>query len=466
MLHLYNTLKRQKELFIPLEKQQVGLYVCGITVYDVCHVGHGRVMIVYDLLYRHLLSMGLSVKYVRNITDVDDKIIRRAAETSVSPDELAQRYIDEMRDDEKALGVLPPTHEPRATDSIDSMIRIISQLIDTKHAYAAANGDVYYSVSSFPDYGKLSGRNVADLRAGERIAIDEHKRDPLDFVLWKSAKPAEPSWESPWGAGRPGWHIECSAMSMDYLGEEFDIHGGGMDLEFPHHENEIAQSEALTDGKFARYWMHNGLVRIDDEKMSKSLNNFLTIKDVLASYSGEEIRTFIITSHYRSPLNYSTESLDAARITVRRFYTALRGHDITSDLEDQTAAIVEQSYLQRFNDAMNDDLNTPEALAVMHELTAAINKENDTQQAQMLARTLSQLGARLGLLQQDAEAALRGKASAHGASDAKINQLVTERQQARANKDFKRSDEIRDELAANGVVVEDAGTSTSWRRES
>ena len=466
MLHLYNTLKRQKELFIPLEKQQAGVYVCGITVYDVCHVGHGRVMIVYDLLYRHLLSMGLSVKYVRNITDVDDKIIRRAAETGVSPDELAQRYIDEMRDDEKALGVLPPTHEPRATDSIESMIRIISQLINTGHAYAAANGDVYYSVSSFPDYGKLSGRNVADLRAGERIAIDEHKRDPLDFVLWKSAKPAEPSWESPWGAGRPGWHIECSAMSMDLLGEEFDIHGGGMDLEFPHHENEIAQSEALTDGKFARYWMHNGLVRIDDEKMSKSLNNFLTIKDVLASYSGEEIRTFIITSHYRSPLNYSTESLDAARITVRRFYTALRGHDITSDLEDQTAAIVEPSYVQRFNDAMNDDLNTPEALAVMHELTAAINKENDTQQAQMLARTLSQLGARLGLLQQDAEAALRGKASAHGASDAEINQLVTERQQARANKDFKRSDEIRDELAANGVVLEDAGASTSWRRES
>ena len=466
MLHIYNTLKRQKELFLPLEKEKAGLYVCGITVYDECHVGHGRVMIVYDLLYRHLLSMGLSVNYVRNITDVDDKIIRRAAETNESPTELAQRYISKMRDDEKALGVLPPTHEPRATDSIESMVRIISQLIDTGHAYAAANGDVYYSVSSFPDYGKLSGRNVADLRAGERIAIDEHKRDPLDFVLWKSAKPAEPSWESPWGTGRPGWHIECSAMSMDFLGEEFDIHGGGMDLEFPHHENEIAQSEALTGGKFARYWMHNGLVRIDNEKMSKSLNNFLTIKDVLASYTGEEIRTFIITSHYRSPLNYSTDSLDAARTTVRRFYTALRGYDISPDDKDLTCAIVEESYLQRFNDAMNDDLNTPEAIAVMHELTAAINREKDAQRAQVLASTLSHLGGRLGLLQQDAEAALRGKASEQGVSDEMINTLINERQQARANKDFKRSDEIRDELAAKGVVLEDAGASTSWRRES
>ena len=463
MLHIYNTLRRKKEPFVPIEEGKAGLYICGITVYDVCHVGHGRVMIVYDLLYRHLLSMGFSVKYVRNITDVDDKIIRRATEINVTPAVLSQRYIDEMHDDERALGVLPPTHEPRATESINSMIRIIGQLIDTGYAYAADNGDVYYSVSSFPDYGKLSGRNLADLRAGERVAIDEHKNDPLDFALWKSAKPEEPSWDSPWGAGRPGWHIECSAMSMDLLGDEFDIHGGGMDLEFPHHENEIAQSEALTGGTFARYWMHNGLVRIDDEKMSKSLNNFLTLKDVLAKYSGEEIRTFIISSHYRSPLNYATESLDAARASLRRFYTALRGQEV--DLDATARPALETGFVQRFEDAMNDDLNTPVALSVMHELAGAINKENEASRAALLARTLRHLGQRLGMLQQDAEAALQGKASVTGITDDQINALVSERQQARVNKNFNRSDEIRDELAANGVVLEDAGTSTSWRRE-
>lgn len=461
MLHLYNTLSRRKEPFKPLQERHVGLYVCGITVYDDCHVGHGRVMIVYDVLFRHLQSIGYMVKYVRNITDVDDKIIRRAAENDESPTALSQRFIDEMHKDERALNVLPPTHEPKATDTIDSMIRIIIRLIESGHAYAADNGDVFYAVSSFAEYGKLSGRKVSELRSGERIAVDENKRDPLDFVLWKSAKPGEPSWESPWGQGRPGWHIECSAMSMDLLGEEFDIHGGGMDLEFPHHENEIAQSEALTGGTFARYWMHNGLVRIDDEKMSKSLNNFLTIKDVLHDYSGEEIRTFIIGSHYRSPLNYSDEALDAARSVVRRFYTALRGHTLTTNPDkDQLDA----TSLERFELAMNDDLNTPEALATMHDLAGSLNRESDASRAVVLADTLSHLGGRLGILQQDAEAALQGVASASGLSDEAIGVLIEERHKARASKDFARSDEIRDELASQGIVLEDAGGKTQWRR--
>lgn len=465
MLHLYNTLTRTKQLFEPLKPQHVGVYVCGVTVYDVCHVGHGRVMIVYDILYRHLMSIGYSVNFVRNITDIDDKIINRAAQNNESPGDLAQRFIDEMHDDERALNVLPPTHEPRATDTIDSMIRLIGRLIDAGHAYASDSGDVFYSVSSFKEYGKLSGRQVDDLRAGERVAVDDNKRDPLDFVLWKSAKPSEPSWESPWGSGRPGWHIECSAMSMDLLGEEFDIHGGGSDLQFPHHENEIAQSEALTGGRFARYWMHNGLVRIDDEKMSKSLNNFLTIKDVLRNFNGEEIRTFIIGSHYRSPLNYSVESLQVARNVLRRFYTALRGCVLSSGADGKD---LDSSYITRFDAAMNDDLNTPEALAVMHDLAGELNKKKTSGDAQVLADTLSVLGQRLGILQMDAESALKGSTGTSGQSvqlsDEEIAELIQQRQQARADKDFARGDEIRDELAAHGVVLEDAGGKTQWRR--
>ena len=344
------------------------------------------------------------------------------------------------------------------------MIRIIGKLIDLEHAYAADNGDVFYSVSSFPEYGKLSGHKPDELRAGERVAVDEYKRDPLDFVLWKAAKPGEPSWTSPWGEGRPGWHIECSAMSMDLLGEEFDIHGGGMDLTFPHHENEIAQSEALTKGRFARYWMHNGLVRIDEEKMSKSLNNFLTIKDVLNVYSGEEIRLFIIGSHYRSPLNYARESLESARSALRRFYTALRGHDIDGAPQSSLAEDLAEDYVARFEAAMNDDLNTPEAIAVMHEVAGAVNKEKDADKARVLARTLSTLGRRLGILEQDAEAALKGRSQSGGLSDEAIEALIVERQTARTNRDFARSDEIRDELTTNGIVLEDAGGSTSWRR--
>ena len=471
MLQIYNTLNRRKEPMEPLRSGHVGLYVCGITVYDVCHVGHGRVMIVYDLLYRHLQSMGYEVKYVRNITDVDDKIINRAAETGVSPAELSQRYIDEMHAEERALGVLPPTDEPRATESIDSMIRLIERLIEGGHAYAAENGDVFYSVKSFADYGKLSGRKVEDLRAGERVAIDEHKNDPLDFVLWKAVKPGEPSWPSPWGAGRPGWHIECSAMSMDLLGEEFDIHGGGMDLEFPHHENEIAQSEALTGGRFARYWMHNGLVRIGDEKMSKSLNNFLTLRDVLEQYSGEEVRTFILSSHYRSPLLYQTESLDTARSAVRRFYTALRGQQpqtVTANapLSASEAGVLDRNFVQRFDAAMNDDLNTPEAMAVLHELAGELNKESDSSsdQSRALASTLLYLGGRLGILQQEPDTALQAGGESEGPDNATIEGMIERRNQARAAKDFATSDKIRDELDSLGIVLEDAGGKTTWRR--
>ena len=466
MFQLYDTLKRSKRLFEPLNSGAVGMYVCGITVYDVCHVGHARAMIVYDVLFRHLQALGYSVNYVRNITDVDDKIINRALADGVTPEAVSERFIEEMREDERALDILTPTHEPRATQTIDGMIALIQRLIDSKHAYPAENGDVYYSVKSFAEYGKLSGRNTDELRAGERIAVDEHKQDPLDFALWKASKPNEPSWQSPWGAGRPGWHTECSAMSLALLGEEFDIHGGGIDLEFPHHENEIAQSEALTDGRFARYWVHNGLIRVDDAKMSKSLNNYLTIKDALKSYSGEELRTFVVGSHYRSPVNYTTESMDSARAVLRRFYTALRG--VESSMHDGEMAL-EKSFMDRFEVAMNDDLNTPEALSVMHDTASALNKESDLQRRRLLADTLRAMGLRLGILQRDAEAVLQGQAagvqSDLGPTTAEIETLIERRNVARSNKDFALSDSIRDQLAAMGIVLEDAGGKTTWRRQ-
>ncbi|MFK7890800.1 MAG: cysteine--tRNA ligase [Granulosicoccus sp.] len=468
MLHLYDTLTRSKRVFEPLNAGRVDMYVCGITVYDVCHVGHGRAMVIYDVLCRHLQATGYMVNYVRNITDVDDKIIKKAVETGMSSEAVSERYISEMKHDEQALNVQPPTHEPRATQTIAEMIRLIEQLIEAGHAYPGGNGDVYYSVKSFSEYGKLSGRDPNDLRAGERIAIDKHKHDPLDFVLWKASKPDEPSWQSPWGNGRPGWHTECSAMSRSLLGEEFDIHGGGIDLEFPHHENEIAQSEALSNGRFARYWVHNGLIRVDDAKMSKSLNNYLTIKDVLNSYTGEELRTFIISSHYRSPVNYTSEAMDAARAVTRRFYTALRG----VELADRSGnPVLDTQYVEHFDAAMNDDLNTPGALAVMHDLAGALNKETDSGRSQLLADTLSALGRRLGILEENAEAVLQGQGRGQGASNsqadgpdpAEIEALIEERNAARQNKDFASSDRIRDQLAAMGVVLEDSGGKTSWR---
>ena len=488
MLHIHNTLGRRKEAFHPRVPGQVGLYVCGITVYDHCHIGHARAMIVYDVLYRHLLSKGLDVTYVRNITDVDDKIIERAHANGETPEALADRFIGHMHEDAAALGVLAPTHEPRAVGHIDGVIRMIGTLVEGGHAYALEDGDVLYAVRSFEGYGKLSGRKLDELRSGARVAADERKRDPLDFALWKRAKSGEPSWPSPWGAGRPGWHIECSAMSTALLGEEFDIHGGGLDLEFPHHENEIAQSEAASGKGFARYWMHNGMVRVDGEKMSKSLGNFLTVRDALADHRGEELRFFVVASHYRSPLELTDEALGAARRALRGLYTALRGHPDREGAPDE-------AYVARFDAAMDDDLNTAGAVAVLHEIAGELNRLGarvaaspaapdpaergepdaagpgaDGARVDALAATLRALGGRLGLLQENPEAVLRGEldpgaASAGTLSDEAIDALIEERRVARAAKDFARGDAIRDELATKGIVLEDGGGRTTWRRD-
>lgn len=461
-MQIYNTMTRSRETFEPLETGRVGLYVCGITVYDHCHIGHARALVVYDVLFRHLQASGYNVTYVRNITDVDDKIIDRAARDGVTADEVSERFIASMHEDAAALGTIAPSQEPRAMDSIDAAVSLIETLIEKGHAYVGDNGDVYYAVASFEEYGKLSGRKPAELRSGLRVAVDEHKHDPLDFVMWKAAKPGEPHWPSPWGPGRPGWHIECSAMSMSLLGETFDIHGGGLDLEFPHHENEIAQSEAATGEPFARYWMHNGLVRVDDEKMSKSLGNFTTIRDVLKRYDGEEVRAFITASHYRSPLNYTDAQLDASRAALRRLYNALRGQ-ATDSAQLDTEAVA------RFEAAMDDDLNTPEAIAVLHDLAGRLNiaSRSGGANAAMLASTLRQLGARLGLLQRDPDEVLQGEGGGEdetGMAVEQIEALIAERTAARGNKDFARSDAIRDELAASGIALEDAGGKTTWRR--
>ena len=471
-MRLYNTLGRAAGEFEPIEPGRVGLYVCGITVYDHCHVGHARAMVVYDVLYRHLLARGLDVTYVRNITDVEDKIIARAAADGTTPEAIVERYTESMHRDARALGALAPTHEPRATEAIGSMIGLIERLIASGHAYASDGGDVHYAVASFPGYGKLSGRRPEELRAGARVAVDEAKRDPIDFALWKAAKPGEPAWDSPWGPGRPGWHIECSAMARDALGDTVDIHGGGLDLEFPHHENEIAQSEAATGAPLARWWLHNGLVTVDGEKMSKSLGNFRTIRDALATHSGEELRYFIVASHYRSPVNYADAQLDAARAALRGLYTALRGTGAVdvppagADSGDPAA--------RRFEAAMDDDLNTPEAIAALHELAGRLNVEKARggdagSGAAALAATLRALGARLGLLEDDPERVLQrgaggADAAAGGLGGEAIEALVAERTAARAARDFARADAIRDELAAAGVELEDAGGETRWRR--
>lgn len=465
MLHIHNTLSRQKERFEPRVAGEVGMYVCGMTVYDFCHVGHARVLVVFDVLYRHLKALGYDVTYVRNITDVDDKIIARAIEAGKTMGEITDTFIEEMNTDAASLGVLKPTHEPRATEAVVPMVSMIEKLIGSGHAYAAENGDVYYSVSSFDGYGKLSGRKLEELRAGERVAVDTSKKDPLDFVLWKAAKADEPSWPSPWGNGRPGWHIECSAMAGELLGDEFDIHGGGMDLQFPHHENEIAQSEAASGKSFARYWMHNGFVRIDDEKMSKSLGNFFTVRDVLKVYTGEEIRMFILGSHYRSPLNYSTEQLDSARSALRRLYTAIKtftegGGQFGADDD------IHADLLTRFDAALNDDLNTPEAVSVLHDVANSLNKADaGSLIASQLATTLKQLGQRLGLLVEDPVTVLqRAVGDDSGLDSDAIQSLIDERIAARAAKDFARSDEIRDTLVDAGIVLEDNDGKTTWRR--
>ena len=465
MLEIHNNLTRKKEVFTPIDPTNVRIYVCGMTVYDMCHIGHARVLVVFDVVYRYLKMVfgEAHVTYIRNITDIDDKIIARANENSESIEQLTGRYIEEMNKDADALGVLHPSQEPRATLHMQQIIDMIQALVANGYAYAAANGDVYYDVSKFENYGQLSGKNIEDLRAGERIAVDEAKDDPLDFVLWKAAKPDEPSWDSPWGKGRPGWHIECSAMSTHCLGNHFDIHGGGMDLQFPHHENEIAQSEAATGEHFANVWMHNGFVRIDEEKMSKSLGNFFTIREVLAKYAPEVLRYFILTSHYRSPLNYSDQHLENAKGALTSLYTALRGINTDGPVDEKDA------YVSRFRAAMDDDFNTSEAQAVLFEVAHEVNKlrESDMAGAEKAATTLRYLGGILGLLQQDAEDFLRGKGqqTTEGPSDADIEALIAQRIEARNNKDWAESDRIRDDLKAQGVILEDGANGTTWRRE-
>lgn len=459
MLKIYNDLTNQKQVFVPLEAGKVRMYVCGMTVYDLCHLGHARVMVVFDVVYRYLKAQGLEVTYIRNITDIDDKIINRANENGEPFGELTERFIQAMHEDSAALGILPPDSEPRATAHIAEIIAMIERLVENGHAYVADNQDVYYAVGSFEGYGKLSGKSLEDLQAGARVEVGDQKRNPLDFVLWKSAKPGEPSWDSPWGAGRPGWHIECSAMSTCCLGDTFDIHGGGADLTFPHHENEIAQSEGATGKPFVNYWMHNGFVRINDEKMSKSLGNFFTVREILARYQAEEVRYFILTSQYRSPLHYDDEHLDNARSALTRFYTAMRGLPLVD-------AAGGEAFAERFGAAMDDDFNTPEALAVLFDLVREINRLRleDEGRAAALAAELRRLGAILGILQDDPERYLRGGDSGSGLSDGQIAELIEQRQNAKAAKNWAEADRIRDELKAQGVVLEDSPQGTTWRR--
>jgi len=460
MLKIYNSLAKCKQDFVPLTINKVKLYVCGMTVYDYCHLGHARVMVVFDMVVRWFRDSGYEVTYVRNITDIDDKIIKRAQENNEPIETLTDRFIRAMDEDAAVLGVLPPSFEPRATQYIENMISMIQILIEKDFAYAAPNGDVYYAVDKFPDYGKLSGKVSADLYAGERVAVDPHKKNPLDFVLWKAVKSNEPYWTAPWGEGRPGWHIECSAMCENYLGEHFDIHGGGQDLQFPHHENEIAQSEAAHDTSFVNYWMHNGFVRIDNEKMSKSLGNFFTVRDVLASYQPEVVRFFILRAHYRSPLNYSDSHLEDARHALDRLYTALKGNIGTvADKLDWN-----NTHARRFMEAMNDDFNTPEAIAVLFDLANETNKTGIKQGADLL----KSLGGILGLLQQDPQQYFQDEIllgdSAY--TSEQIDKLIQDRITARKEGDYTKADHIRKELFNVGIVLEDNSQGTSWRRVS
>jgi cysteinyl-tRNA synthetase len=463
-LSLYNTLTRSQVPFEPITPQKIGLYTCGMTVYDYCHIGHARVLVFFDTIVRHFRQLGYEVDYVRNITDIDDKIIARAEENGESVNTLTQRFIDAMHQDAAQLFVLPPDHEPRAMDSMPAIINMIRTLESKDLAYQANNGDVYYRVNAFPGYGKLSGKNTDELISGMRVDVNQQKHNPLDFVLWKSAKANEPQWDSPWGPGRPGWHIECSAMSTEQLGNHFDIHGGGMDLQFPHHENEIAQSEGATDEPFANHWLHVGFVRINEEKMSKSLNNFFTIREVLEQYDGESIRLFILNSHYRSPLNYADSQLDSARSALTRLYTALRGFDLShpTDIADDSP------YQQRFIAAMNDDFNTSKAIAVLFDLTHDINKcrSTDTHEAALLANQLKTLGNRLGLLNQPAEDFFQQQTTDNNDSlnEADIQALIEERNQARKSRNFQRADDIRTQLEDAGILLEDSAQGTLWKR--
>lgn len=457
MLKIYNTLTRQKEEFKPIHPGKVGMYVCGVTIYDHCHIGHGRTFVAFDVVARYLRYSGYQLNYVRNVTDVDDKIIKRAAETGVTCDDLTERLIGDMHQDFDALGMVRPDVEPRATQHISEIIELVESLIAKDHAYVADNGDVMFIVDSYADYGKLSGQDLEQLQAGARVGVVDAKRNPLDFVLWKMSKPGEPTWESPWGPGRPGWHIECSAMNSKHLGNHFDIHGGGSDLQFPHHENEIAQSCCAHGGDYVNTWMHSGMVMVDKEKMSKSLGNFFTIRDVLAHYDAESVRYFLMSGHYRSQLNYSEDNLKQARTALERMYTALR------DLPLAPAAGGDEQ-VARFKEAMDDDFNTPEAYSALFDLVREINRQKaeDMAVAAALGARLRELGAVLGILQQDPDAFLKG----NDADDevAEIEQLIAQRNQARADKNWAAADAARARLTEMGIVLEDSAGKTSWRR--
>ncbi len=459
MLQIYNSLTRKKEPFTPLDGNHVRMYVCGMTVYDYCHIGHARTVTAFDVVARYLRARGYDLTYVRNITDVDDKIIRRAAENGEDFMALTGRMIAAMQEDFQRLGNLPPNHEPKATEFVPGMVEMIEQLIDKGFAYAPGNGDVYYRVHKFADYGKLSGKIIEELEAGARIEVEEQKEDPLDFVLWKAAKPGEPSWSSPWGEGRPGWHIECSVMGKCCLGDTFDIHGGGSDLKFPHHENEIAQSEACNGARFVNTWMHSGAIRIDNVKMSKSLGNFFTIREVLDKYDEEVVRYFMISSHYRSPINYSEESLKEAGVRLERLYTALKGLDL-----EGVSAPENNEFEQRFFKVMDDDFNTAEGLAVLFELVRHLNtvRSQDESAALPLAALLVKLGGVLGILQRNPEAFLKSGADV---DEAIIETMIQQRNDAKRNRDFAEADRIRDELAARGVILQDSREGTTWRIE-
>ncbi len=466
MLQIYNTLTKRKEEFVPIQQGKIGIYVCGITVYDYCHIGHARLFAAFDVIVRYLRASGYDVNYVRNITDIDDKIINRAHQNKESFTDLTERFINAFHEDLDTLNILRADNEPRATAYMYEMISLIQKLIDKGIAYVGSNGDVYYAVNKFPQYGELAHQDVDKLRSGARVAITEAKEDPLDFVLWKLAKPGEPHWNSPWGEGRPGWHIECSAMSIKCLGEHFDIHGGGFDLVFPHHQNEIAQSEGATDHQFVNTWMHVGFVTVNKEKMSKSLGNFFTIRDVIKQYPPEVIRYFLIGSHYRSPLNYSTELLDNAKSALERLYLTLRGFEIT-DVKPGDNSIA-QPFKDRFNDAMNDDFNTPIAIAVLFDMVREINRlrtENSVD-ANILAHELKNLAGILGILQQSPDEFLQDgiNISEPKEFEQQINDLIIARNQARADKNWKLADELRDQLAQLGIIIEDGATGTTWRR--
>lgn len=457
-LRIYNTLSRALEPFASLEPGHVRMYVCGMTVYDLCHLGHARAMVAFDVAQRWLKASGWRVTYVRNVTDIDDKIIQRALKNGETIRSLTDRMVDALHRDADALGIERPTHEPRATDYVPQMLDLIGKLEGKGLAYRSQNGDANFAVRKFPGYGKLSGKSLDELRAGERVAVLDGKQDPLDFVLWKSAKPEEPSeakWDSPYGPGRPGWHIECSAMSCALLGESFDIHGGGADLQFPHHENEIAQSEGVTGRPLARFWMHNGFVRVDNEKMSKSLGNFFTIREILEKYDAQTVRFFILRAHYRSPLNYSDAHLDDARSALKRLYTALQSTPpapLAPQAVDWTNA-----WAARFKAAMDEDFGTPEAVAVLFDLASEVNKTGSAQ----LAGLLKALGACLGLLQGEPDAFLKSGV-AMTLDDAAIQALIAQRAAAKAAKSYAEADRIRQGLLAQGIVLKDSPTGTTW----